>query len=250
MSKIAVAGATGRVGRPTVDVLEAAGHEVVRMSRATGVDLATGEGLADALVGAEAIVDAATWPTPDGEAATEFFVTAARNLHAAGEAAGVRRIVVVSIIGIDKFADGGYNGAKLAHERAHEAGPIPVSILRASQFHEFVETMMSWGTQGDVVRVPPMRTQLVAAGTVAEALATLATAPDVPALGEIAGPRSERLAEMATLVAARNGNGLRIEEVDDPSNPDGALYASGALLPNPGATLAGPTFEEWLAQTT
>ena len=250
MSKIAVAGATGRVGRPTVEVLEAGGHEVVRMSRATGVDIVTGEGLAEALTGVEAIVDAATWPTPDGEAATEFFTTAARNLHAAGEAAGVRRIVVVSIIGIDKFDDGGYNGAKLAHERAHEAGPLPVSILRAAQFHEFVETLMSWGRQGDVVRVPPMRTQPVAAETVGEALATLAIASDAPALGEIAGPRAETLAEIAKLVAARGGNGLRIEEVGDPSNPDGALYASGALLPNPGATLAGPTFEEWLAKTT
>ena len=248
MSKIAVAGATGRVGRPLVDVLEAGGHEVVRMSRATGVDIASGEGLAEALTGVEVIVDAATWPTPDEQAATEFFTTAARNLHTAGEAAGVKRIVVVSIIGIDKLSGTGYNAAKLAHERAHEAGPIPVRILRASQFHEFVEQLMDWGRQGDLVRVPPMRTQLVAARTVAEALAALATAADAPAHGEIAGPRAESLAEMAQLLAASRGNGVRVEEVSDPSNPDGELFASGAMLPNPGATLAGPTFEEWLTR--
>ena len=109
---------------------------------------------------------------------------------------------------------------------------------------------MDWGRQGDVARVPRMRTQLVAARSVAEALASLATAPDAPALGEIAGPREESLAAVATLLATRSGNGVRVEEVNDPSNPDSALYESGALLPNPGATLAGPTFEEWLKTTT
>ena len=247
MSKIAVAGATGRVGRHIVDVLEADGHEVVAMARATGVDVVSGDGLAEALAGADTIIDAATTPTPQG--AEEFFAASVRNLHSAGEAAGVRRIVVVSIIGIDKFPNGGYNAAKLAQERAHEAGPIPVRILRAAQFHEFVPQLMDWGRQGDVARVPRMRTQLVAARSVAEALASLATAPEAPALGEIAGPREESLAAVATLLATRSGNGVRVEEVNDPSNHDSALYESGALLPNPGAMLAGPTFEEWLKTT-
>ena len=104
--KIAVVGATGRVGRHVVDILEAQGHEVAAISRSRGVDVITGEGLADALAGAEAIVDAATGPSPEEQAATEFFTTAARNLQEAGQRAGVERIVVVSIIGSDRFAGG------------------------------------------------------------------------------------------------------------------------------------------------
>ena len=146
-SKIAVAGATGRVGRHVVDVLEAGGHEVVGMSRALGVDIVTGEGLAEALEGVETIVDAASWPTSDEQAATEFFLTATRNLQEAGERAGVRRIVVVSIIGTDRFSTG-YNAAKKAHEQAMIAGPLPVQVLRAAQFHEFVGELMELGNPG------------------------------------------------------------------------------------------------------
>ena len=112
-----MAGATGRVGRHVVEVLEARDHDVVRISRSNGVDVITGEGLAEALEGVECVVDTATGPSPEQQAATEFFTTAARNLHQAGERAGVRRIVVVSIIGCDRFS-GGYNAAKFVHERA------------------------------------------------------------------------------------------------------------------------------------
>jgi uncharacterized protein YbjT (DUF2867 family) len=246
-AKIAVAGATGRVGRHVVDVLEARGHEVVRMSRATGVDIATGDGLDEALDGVEAIVDAATYPTPDQQAATEFFVTATRNLQAAGERAGVQRIVVVSIIGTDKQT-AGYGAAKAAHERAMLEGPIPVTILRAAQFHEFVEQLVDWGRQGDVAYVPKMRTQLVAARTVAEALADLATS-SVPANGsipEIAGPREESLVDVAALLTERRGEATQIVAVTAPEEFGGELNESGALLPGPHATLAGPTFAEWL----
>ena len=252
-SKIAVAGATGRVGRHVVDILESRGYDVVPISRSVGVDVITGEGLDQALTGVETIIDVATGPSPDQQAATEFFTTATRNLQAAGERAGVRRLVVVSIIGIDDFA-GGYNAAKVAHEQAALAGPIPARIIRAAQFHEFVEELMRWGTQGDVSHVWNMRTQLVAARTVAEELVDLATAPDAEfesaETTEIAGPREERLAEAARLLAARRGEGLRVEEQPtDPSDPDTERYANGAALPGPGAKLAGPTFEEWLDAT-
>src|SRR6266540_5069117 len=110
--KIAVAGATGRVGRHVVDALEAEGHDVVAISRSRGVDLITGEGLDEALAGVEVVVDTATGPSPDQQAATEFFTTASRNLQEVGERAGVRRVVVVSIIGADRFS-GGYNAAKV-----------------------------------------------------------------------------------------------------------------------------------------
>jgi uncharacterized protein YbjT (DUF2867 family) len=255
--KIAVAGATGRVGRHVVDVLKAGGHDVVAMSRSGGVDVVTGDGLAEALAGVECIIDVASGPSPDQEAATQFFTAAARNLHEAGERAGVRRMVVVSIIGCDRFT-AGYNAAKVAHERAMLSGPIPVRILRAAQFHEFVAQLVEWGRQGEVSYVPKMRTQLVAARTVAQALADLATGPEsAPAPGsagapilEIAGPREENLIEVAKLLVARRGDPVRIEGVSDPADPDHELYENGALLPGPDATLAGPTFEEWLASTS
>jgi uncharacterized protein YbjT (DUF2867 family) len=241
--KIAVSGATGRAGRHVVDILAARGHEVVPMARSTGVDVITGDGLAEALTGVETIVDLATGPTPEEEPATRFFTTSARNLQEAGREAGVQRMVVVSIVGIDRF-DNGYNAAKLAQERVASAGPIPVRILRATQFHEFVAQLVEWGRQGDVAYVPRMRTQLVAARTVAEALADLAADPESapgPTL-EIAGPREESMVEAARLLAARSGNGPRIEGVTWDER-----YEAGAALPGPDAKLAGPTFEEWLA---
>ncbi|MGH2987494.1 MAG: SDR family oxidoreductase [Solirubrobacterales bacterium] len=250
--RIAVAGGTGRVGKHVVELLKAAGHEVVPMSRSSGVDVITGHRLAAALSGAKVIVDAATGPSPDEAAATEFFTTATRNLHEAGAQVGVERLVVVSIIGCDRFA-AGYNAAKVAHEQAALAGPIPARILRAAQFHEFVEQILDWGTQGEVGYVPEMRTQLVAARAVAEALVELAVAPDSATssadgqIPQIAGPRIERLVEMARLVAAKRGGPERVEEANDPYDPDRELFGTDGLLPGPHATLAGPTFEQWLA---
>jgi hypothetical protein len=165
----------------------------------------------------------------------------------------VRRLVLVSIIGIDEF-EGGYNAAKVAQEQAHLAGPIPTRIVRAAQFNEFVEELIQWGTQGDVSYVWNMQTQLVSARTVAEELVELATAPDAEfeaaETREIAGPRAERLVEAARLLAARRGEGLRVEEAPlDPSDPDSERYANGAALPGADAKLAGPTFEAWLDAT-
>ena len=249
--RIAVAGATGRVGKHLVDVLEQRGHDVVPISRASGVDVITRDGLADALAGVECVIDAATGPSPDQAAATGFFTTAAKNLQKLGARAGVRRIVVVSIIGADRFT-AGYNVAKVAHEQATLSGPVPARIVRAAQFHEFVAQLLDWGRQGEVSYVPTMRTQLVAARTVAEVLADQVNG-STPASGsaraptvEIAGPREESLVEMAKLLASRRGDPVRIEGASDPDDPDRDLFEEGGLLPGPDATLAGPTFEEWL----
>jgi hypothetical protein len=222
----------------------------VPISRAHGVDLITGEGLATALSGVECVIDAATGSSPEQDAATAFFTTAARNIHDFGKPAGVQRIVVVSIIGTDRFT-AGYGAAVAAHEKAYAAGPIPVEVVRAAQFHEFVAQLIEWGTQGEVSYVQNMRTQLVAAATVAEALSDLATetTPTGAPFVEVAGPREESLVDAATLFVSRRGAPLKIEGVSDSANPDGALYESGALLPGPGAILAGPTFEEWLDST-
>lgn len=255
-TKTAVAGATGRVGRHVVEVLRSRGYDVVPMSRSIGVDVISGKGLGKALEGVECVIDATTGPSPEQAAATEFFLTATRNLQELGKRAGVKRIVVVSIIGIDKFSSGQYGGyytAKQSHEKAMLSGPVPARILRAAQFHEFVDTLVSWGRQGEVSYLPKMRTQLVAARTVAEALADLAVDPGSAApagpIPEIAGPKEENLADAARRLMARRGEPLRIEEVSDPTDPAAALYASGALLPGPHARLAGPSFDEWLDAT-
>ena len=181
-------------------MLEEHGHRVVPISRSSGVDVVTGEGLTEALDGVEVIIDVSSTPSPEQAAATEFFTTTARNLHQAGHKTGVRRMVVVSIIGIDGSTTG-YNAAKVAHEKEVLAGPLPTRIVRAAQFHEFVEQLLGWGTQGDVAYVAAMRTQLVAARTVAEKLVEVATdadfAPANAPYPEIAGPRAENLADAA-----------------------------------------------------
>ena len=223
--KIAVAGATGRVGRRIAEVLTERAHEVVCIARSTGVDVISGAGLDAALTGVDVIVDAATGPSPEEQPATEFFVTAAHNMQEAGARSGVQRAVVVSIIGTDKSA-GGYGAAKIAHERAWRSGPLPVTVLRAAQFHEFVGLLVDWGTQRDVAYVPEMRTQLVAARAVAEEAADLATMPNPPELQEIAGPREESMVAMATLLAARRGLALKVQGVRSPSDPDAELQAT------------------------
>src|SRR6266566_5157601 len=241
-AKIAVAGATGRLGRHVVEVLGAAGHEVVPIARSADVDV---------------ITDVTAGPSSEQRAATEFFTTAARNLQQAGERAGVARYVVVSIVGIQKSA-GGYGSAKLAHEQAVLAGPVPARILRVAQFHELVGVLMDRGRRGEVIYLPQMRTQIIAARTVAGALAAMATSSQAEfaaarAAGsagapvpELAGPREENLASLARLIAARRGDQARIEEVTA-ADPDSQAAADGSLLPGPHARLAGPTFQEWLA---
>lgn len=251
-TKIAVAGATGRVGRYVVEALQAGGHEVVPIARSVGVDVITGDGLADALTGVACVVDVAGGQSPDLTEATEFFTTSARNLHQVGQRAGVQRMIVVSIIGIDKLS-GGYAAAKVAHENAVLSGPIPTRIVRAAQFYELIPQGLEWGRRGDVIYVSTMRSRPVAARTVGQLLADQATDPawaaapssDVPTL-EIAGPREEDSVEVARRFVARRGDDVRIEAGSDPNDPEGVLNQTSAMLPGPDAILAGPTFDEWL----
>ena len=242
--KIAITGATGRLGTPLVEILTEQGHEVVEISRSKGVDVITGEGLAEALAGAEVIIDAATGPSPDYEAASAFFSTEAHNLQAHGKDA--KRIVLISIIGVDRFT-GGYNRAKFEQERAHLAGTAEVKILRAAQFHEFVGELLGLG---HAERHGPR------AGRCARSSSPPGRSPrrppalvsgDAPEITEVGGPREESLVEAARLLAAKRGAPASVEGVSDPSDPDSARYKDGAVLPGPGATLGGPTFEEWLA---
>src|SRR3954467_4280869 len=175
--KIDVTGATGRVGSHLVEILEQRGHDVMPIARSKGVDVVSGEGLDEALAGAETIIDAATGPSAGQEEAAGFFPASARNVQRAGAAAGAKRIVVVSIIGIDKF-QGGYNAAKLGRGRALREGPLPVRMVRAAQFHEFVDELVGRTIQDGVAYLPEMRTQLVAARP-----GPRAHAPPAPAQG-------------------------------------------------------------------
>ena len=246
--KIAVAGATGRVGHHVTDILTERGRDVVPMSRSQGVDVITGDGLAAALAGVECVIDAVAGPSPEQRAATAFFTTAARNLHQAGQRAGVRRMIVVSVIGTDRFT-AGYGPAKIAHEQAH-AGRDP-SRCGCCAPRSSTSSSPSWWTgalKGDIAYVPRMRTQLVAARAVAEVLADLVTGsgPAQAPFIEVAGPREESMVEMAELLAARRGHPGKIEGVSDPADPGRELNENGALLPGSGAILTGPTFEGWL----
>jgi uncharacterized protein YbjT (DUF2867 family) len=249
--RIAVIGATGTIGAHLVDLLEEQGHDVARISRSHGVDVVTGSGLEAALEGAEVVVDAASSPSPEERAATEFFRAAARNLQEAGARAGARRLVLVSIIGIDAFR-AGYMAAKQVHERAAREGPLPVAILRAAQFHELVGRMLEWGRQDGSSKVPGMRAQLVAARSAAVVLAQLAIGAAPLARSaeeryvEVAGPRPEDFADAARRLVARRGEALRVEAAMDPDEVNRAAYAAEAQLPGPGALLVGPTFDEWL----
>lgn len=245
--RVAVLGASGRIGREVVDVLKNQGYEVAAVTRAAGVDAYSGAGLAPALAGADVVVDATNASTTETAAVQDFFATTARNVQEAASASGVRRIVLVSIIGIDAFTAGHYAG-KLAHERAYREGPLPVRILRAAQFHEFTEMMLDWNTRGDSAYIPATRTQLVAARTVAEELVRLALADSAPEMTEIAGPEELNLAAATARLAARRGAPARVEEIIDDQDPNRDLQAAGALLPGPGAIIAGPTFEQWLEQ--
>ena len=249
LKKIAVAGATGRIGHHVVEALELGGHQVVAMSRSNGVDLVTGDGLAAALSGVECIIDVSTGTSADEHEASAFFTASADHLQGIGGQAGVRQIVVVSIVGCDRFPSG-YNAAKRRHELALMSGAIPVRVLRSTQFHEFVPQVLEWDRRGDVCFVPEMRTQLVAAKSVAGALVELAINPYSAQVGggepisEIAGPQVVNLVDKAKLFAARDGGLISIEI--DLNDPDRELNLNGALLPGTNASLVGPTFEAWL----
>jgi uncharacterized protein YbjT (DUF2867 family) len=254
--KIALTGATGRLGAHLVEILEQRGHDVVPIARSNGVDVVSGEGLDEALAGVETIIDTATGASPDEEEATTFFTASARNLQQAGAAAGAKRIVVVSIIGIDKIAGldpapltvGGYYAAKVAQEQTLLEGPLPVRIVRSAQFHEYVDQLVGWTIYDGVAHLPEFRTQLVAARVVAEALADAAEEPEIQNGGitEVAGPQEVGLADAAAVLFASRGDSFEIREGRQPGDPGARAYAEGAALPNPGAKLAGPSFEDWL----
>jgi uncharacterized protein YbjT (DUF2867 family) len=237
--KLAIAGGTGLVGRHVVAAAQARGHEVVVLSRSAGVDVVSGDGLADALTGVQTIVDVTNSALQEERPATDFFVAAAGNLQRHGAGCGVDQIVTLSIVGIDEVPFG-YYAAKLAHERVAAAGPVPATILRATQFHELPAQMIGWTAENGVAHVPDLTVQTVAARAVADVLVELAAAPPAGRAPDLGGPDVHRLIDLAEAIVERRGSEI-VVEADNPGDID-----PRALLPGAGARIEPPSFDEWL----
>jgi uncharacterized protein YbjT (DUF2867 family) len=238
--KIAVAGATGQIGSQLTALARKEGHDVVEIARETGFDLlAPDSGLEKALVGVDTVVDVTACPL---EQAATFFPTVARNVGAAATAAGVRRSVVLSIVGVDRSPDYDYYVAKLAQEQAYRATAPGVVVLRATQFHQFASQMLQWNTQDGVARIIDVPTQPVDTREIVRLLLDLATGA-VEGDVELAGPEPERLVDQVRRLVEHTGQEVAVEAVAAPES-----LANGAMLPGPGALLRGPSWESWLAQ--
>lgn len=242
--RIAVAGATGTAGRYVVLAAEQAGHQVAALSRRIGVDVQTGEGLDAALVGVDVIVDAINAETMSRSKAAAIFTESTRRLQRIGAAQGVSRLVTLSIVGIDRVPFGYYR-AKLAQEAAALEGPLPVTIVRATQFHEFPAQAFKRLRLGPVALMPHMRVQPVAARSVGEVLFKVATLPPAEATIEVAGPEPADMVDMARATTARLGRRMAVVPIRLPGQA-GKAMRSGGLLPDLGAHLVGPRFDEWL----
>lgn len=236
--KIAVAGGTGVVGRHVVEAARTAGHEVLVLARSAGVDVQTGEGLAAALVGVQAVVDTTNPGTIDEAVATEFFVSSSATLQRVGAEAGVEHLVVLSIVGIDGL-DSGYYAAKSAHENAARSGSVPVTVARATQFHEFPAQMIGWTRQGQTAWVPDLRVRTISARAVGQMLVEVAEAPPAGRSVDVGGPDEADLVALAELFVKRFQLGIEVVPLD-------AGLPPGALLPTENARLTGPTFDQWL----
>lgn len=243
--KIAIAGGTGVVGQPTVEAVRDAGHEAVVLSRSQGVDLVSGKGLAAALEGVDAVIDTANVSTLKAAAAIEFFTAATGNLIGTAANAGARHFVLLSIVGIDRMPYDYYAG-KVAQEKVVESSPVPWTIQRATQFHEFAGQMFERAKVGPLHVAPRARTQPIAAHDVGERLATIAAGDAQGRAMDIAGPREEALDAMVKAYARTTGHRGWIPSINIPTTPMKGMRA-GLALPASGALLSSQTFSEWLA---
>ena len=246
--RIAVAGSSGAVGRHVVAEARARGHEVVSISRLAGVDVLGIDDLSAALDGAEAIIDVLNIETTSQTKATAFFINSTANLQRAGTIRKVRRLVTLSIVGIDRVPGFGYYQAKLAQEDAARKGPIPATIVRATQFHEFAIQMLARARIGPLVLVPRMSTQPVAARSLGAVLVDIATAEAPVGEIEVAGPEKVDMVKLTRRVARRNGKWVGVLPLWLPGEA-GRTMRSGALLPRDGARIVGPDTATWLATT-
>ncbi|BBH17011.1 nucleoside-diphosphate sugar epimerase [Nocardioides baekrokdamisoli] len=250
MTKIAVAGGTGMVGARLVGALEARGHDVVTLSRAAGVDLVSGAGLAPAIAGVDVIVDVTSTVSTKAHDCAEFFGAVARNLQREGAAAGVQSIVTLSIVGIDHLTGGGVYGhyvGKLMQEKETKAGSVPAVILRATQFHEFAGQLIDWTAKGPFMPCPRQPSQTVALDTVVEHLVRLGelrTSAGTVTFN-LAGPQKALMADLVRATARTRGRKLVVIPVWLPGETPRRVR-QGALQAPTDATIDGPTFDEWL----
>lgn len=239
--RVAVAGGTGVVGQHVVRALQRGVHSPIVLARAAGVDLTTGRGLAEALVGVDAVVDVSGVRTVRRAASVDFFRVVTQQLLAAGGRAGVRHHVVLSIVGIDAVDLGYYEGKRRQEQLALACGR-PVSVLRSTQFHEFAGQLLERGLPGPLVVVPRMRVQPVAAREVAQALVELAAGPAVGRAPDLAGPERYDLADLVRRVLEQRGRRARVLAITLPGSA-GRAMASGGLLPGPDARLGSECFD-------
>jgi uncharacterized protein YbjT (DUF2867 family) len=246
--KIVVIGGTGLIGSKLVEKLRDAGHEVLAASPNSGVDTITAEGLADALEGAQVVVDVANAPNWDDAAVMNFFQTASRNLVAAETAAGVKHHVGLSVVGADQLSESGYMRAKIAQEETVQSGPVPYTILRATQFFEFIERIADSSVKGENVHLPPVFIQPESADDVASTLAELAMNEPVNGIVELAGPEEFRLDELVRRFFTANNDPRRVT-VDINAPYFGAELDYFSLTPGGHARIAPTHFEDWLTHS-
>jgi uncharacterized protein YbjT (DUF2867 family) len=244
--KIVVIGGTGLIGSKLVTLLRTRGHEVLAASPATGVNTLTGEGLEAAMRGTQVVVDVANSPSFEDKAVLDFFQTSGRNLFAAETAAGVEHHVALSVVGTDRLPDNGYFRGKNAQERLIRASGIPFTIVRSTQFFEFLGGIAQSGTEGRTVRVSPAFVQPIASDDVALALADYAQREPVNGVVEIAGPERVRLADAVQRYLTRTKDARSV--VPDPqARYFGGLLQDDTLVPGTNPRIGSLDFEAWLA---
>jgi uncharacterized protein YbjT (DUF2867 family) len=246
--KIVVIGGTGLIGSKLVERLREAGHDAVPASPDSGVDTYTGKGLEQALEGAEVVVDVSNAPVWEDEAVLDFFQTTSRNILAVETATGVSHHVVLSVVGTDRLPDSGYFRAKLAQEETVKAASVPYTILRATQFFEFIGRIADSSTEGDTVRLPPVLVQPEAADDVAAALADVAVGPPVNGIVELAGPEPFRFDDLARRVLSANNDPRRVT-ADVHARYFGAELGEHSLTPGDNPRIAPTSFEDWLSES-
>ncbi|HEX6021773.1 MAG TPA: SDR family oxidoreductase [Solirubrobacter sp.] len=244
--KIVVIGGNGRVGSKVVEKLAEHGHDAVAADLNTGVDTVTGEGLVPALDGADVVVDVSNSPSFEDAAVLDFFTTSTRNILAVEKAAGVTHHVALSVVGSDRLPDSGYLRAKVAQEHLIEGSGVPYTIVRATQFFEFVAAIADAATDGDTVHLPAAYIQPAAADDVARAVGRVAVGTPVNGIVEIAGPEPFRFDELIRLgLSARNDPRRVIADPD--ARYFGTTLNDASLLPGEDAQLGETRFEDWLS---
>ena len=244
--KIVVIGGHGRVGSKIVEQLGAHGHDAVAADLNTGVNTITGEGLAEAFAGADVVIDVSNSPSFEDAAVMEFFTTSTTNVLAAEQVAGIRHHVIFSIVGADRLPGSGYLRAKVAQEKLIADSPVPYSIIRSTQFYEFVDSIADAATEGDTVRVPDARIQPIAADDAARAVGRIAVGTPVNGVVEIGGPEALGFDELIRIGLSAHDD-PRTVVVDPDAQYFGTKLDDTSLLPGDGAQLAETRYRDWLS---